>query len=554
MNRAAMKAALLCVAALLMQLLAPGHALCVSAQDLTTRIRIDFSPIRAELKAVGEGWVKLSMPKGAVVSPGDIFTVFSRKGLGSSLETMPAVPSGKIQVTSVSAGSATCSLLERRRELAPGDIAIRYEGLRAVVYRDDSPISPRFTTGRLRALLPYLDWLEPHEAIMPVMEPKSMKALGIDLLFRFKDGKLLVYGPDLQPFKVYEDAECLLPDEEAGPRGQQGLHGMEGQMPAGHGEAADLPAPFLSLAEAEEIGRLEARPIKVSIEDLDGDGSQEIIYLLDDGLYIAPFRAEGSLRKFKTSGFETPYSFSVLPGKGLVALNVLLDGAGLKSALLGYSRHGLRLIQGEMNLWLAFVDTDCDQAVDTLLGQSFDRERFRSDTVFRMRPSDDGVEYQGSMDYPPGFNVNGNVQAIFSAQGGCSMVVSTVQGFLKVYGPSNILEWSSLVPVVRQFEAFGTPDLFMTPVRLGERQLVLYRGHPAGKDAGECWLCALAPKGEEGFVTYYALSPEKGAKRARICGIQILNDRLVIAIVRNESEDEDEPRYVTRLYSFLLTR
>lgn len=520
----------------------PWQAGAATAQDLTTAIRLDFAPVRAEVTAAGPERVVISIPKGAVVRQGDLFSVFSS---GRSSASAATGPSGKIQVEGLTGRSAQCRILEQQREFSAGDAAIRYEGLRAVLYLDEKPIPPRFSTGRLRSLLPYLDWLEPHEAIMPKMEPKSMRALRIDLLFRFKDGDLIIYGPDMEPIKRYARASSLLPpdlDLDQSAQGYQGPSAAEG---------SPARSPFLDLKDAEEIGRLDADPVKVAIADLDGDGGLEILYLLKDGLYISPFRRQGATARFKLDDFMVPYSFSLLPGQGLIALNVLLDGAGLSSSLLRYRDGRLSRIQGDINLWLSFVDTDCDGSADTLLGQAFVRERYRADRQFRIRPLDDGIEYLDAFEAPPGFNVNSNVQVVFPPQVGCSTVFLSVQGFLKVYGPAGTLDWSSLVPVVRQFEYFGTPDILMTPVTVKGSRLILYRGHPAGRDPEACWLCALASEGQGKFATFYALNGQ--VEGSRVCGIQMLKDRLIVAILRDESDHGDEPRYVTRLYSFDLS-
>ncbi len=558
-----------CFVSLLLALLllplpyAIGFSQETSAQEITARIRLDFAPVISTVSQVSGKKILLMLPTGAVVQSGDIFAVYG-KDYGENPEDGTSVI-GLLRIVSVTGHKATGSLIRAAKQVSVGSVAVRSQGLRAALYLRDRPVAPIFSTGHLTEILPYIHWLSPHQAIMPVLDSASMKALGIDLLFRFQDdNSLSVYDSDFNIIRRYMNASALIPPgiNRSGAGKKIMAPGVAGK------EVQPGVRPFIHLSQGRLIGRLPVKVLKVEVADLDGDGADEIIYLLSDRLVVAPFMRSGKAIPYPIADYLDPYNFSLMPGRCGIALNLMLDGAGLASDMLCYENREIRPCSKGINLWLAYHDSDGDGRADQLLGQTFSRNRFAGDDIFLIEaPAGhshhfcrtnfaDSLVYGGTVDFPPGFTVVNSTSLIFEPGRGADLIFVSAQGFLKVFKAAGILEWSSLFSVVTRDDRRGVSDALLTAIPAnevgGNMPMVLYKGRPAGYAHGREWLCALSLQAnkQNGFATYYAMDPEE-LPDGEITGIQVVDHELLISITRKRSKvDESLSGYITELYMF----
>ena len=509
------------------------------ASSLQAALQQDFSPVEATIADVSRDHLVLDTGPSSRISTGDLFSIFqkgrpvylpeSHRILGYERKKI-----GICRISVVREDTSVCNIVSSVSTPENGDLAVRFGEMSAAFFIDAKPVEPELPEGSLKDILPWFKWLEPSAGPSPVPTAESMNALGIDILFQVRGDELKVYGPGMELLRSYKLPPSFVYIDTAGNPTQQG--GMET-------EEGIQGIKLFDFKTARMVGQLDKEALQVQVCDLDGDGRLEIIYLLKDRICIAPYRRTGSVAAFKFENFACVCNFSLMEKSGWLCVNAALGQAGLSSKLLKYQQGTLRLVQDQINLWLAFLDSNCDGIKDTLLGQSYERVRFRGRKVFTLSATDSGIEYIEQADFPGDFNVNSAVQADFG-QEGCSLFYVSFDGFFKVFGRGRHI-WSSLKPVVRDTKCCGPSkaDLINMSGTAGVKAGILFNGIitlPKGRIRDSLMLFSNERKAP---ALYQAEVNLKGS----ICGISADGDRIIMAVVVKTSE---KPGTSTVLYEF----
>ncbi len=527
------------ILALTFILMATSGAKCV-ASTLEERLQQDFSPLEATVTAVSGNQVILDAGSSTHVSIGDLFSIFQKGRPFYLPETHKIIgyerkKSAVCKISSVSDDTSTCTIIYQASPPSKGNLAIRYGELKAAFFIEGKPVAPELPEGSLKDMLPWFKWLEPASGPSPVPNAQSMRALGIDILFQVSGDDLRVFGPGMEKLRSYK-----LPPSFITLNNQNVVQGTRSEKNLEHGiQGIEL----FDFHRAKLIGRLDKPAMQVSICDLDGDGQLEIIYLLHDRICIAPYRHQGNVTSLKFKSYECVCNFSLLERSGWICINAAIDQAGLNSKLLKYEKGNLKLVQDHINLWLSFLDTDCNGQKDTLLGQSYERARFRGKKIFRLMAHDSGIEYLEQADYPGDFNINSAIWADLDHQG-CSLFYVSFDGFFKAFNQGHHI-WSSLKPVVREEKCCGpaTAQLVdLTQTNFGESGIIFNGTISLPRDRLMDSLILFSHKGHA-FALYQAEVNLEG----KICGISIVGTDVIMATL---IEIPKEQKLETALYEF----
>ncbi len=499
-----------------------------SASELKKRLQDDFHPVETFAKDVTGSSAVLNAGASDHVSTGDIFSIFrrgepvyvpgSRTVLGYERKRI-----GLCRVSAVRTNDCNCYIISADIQPRRGDPAVRFGELDAAFFVDGKPVEPELPEGSLRNILPWFKWLEPSARPSPVATPESMKALGIDILFQVQGDMLQVFGPDMERFRSYPlpPSFVFIKKNETSPETQKA-----GSIKTVQGKE------IFDFKSARLVGRLDSEIIQADITDLDGDGRLEIIYLLKDRICIAPYRRKGHLVSLKLGSMATACNFSLMEKSGWLCINAALDQAGLNSKLLKYEHGSLRLVQDQINLWLGFLDTDCDGKRDSLLGQTYERARFRGRKIFRLAATDSGIEYIEKADYPGDFNVNSATSANLEGKG-CFLYYVSFDGFFKVYGNGRHV-WSSLKPVVRDTKCCGPAmaDLVdLSQTRIGEPGILLNGMVSLSRDRTVDTVILFSRDGQNPALYQAGLNP-----KGRICSISLAGHQVIMAVITKNDE------------------
>ncbi len=504
----------------------------VFAMVSVTKLVNDFRPVIAEVKEARAKEFVLDKGIEAGIKEGDIFAIVTkgapvyvpgtRKIMGYQEKLI-----AKCQVSRVGQGSAQCVSYYSVAKADDDLKALRFSKVRAAFFINDRLVSPVFSTYSLKEILPNLDWIEPSSGPMPVVSESSMKAFGIDLIFRLNDHTLQVYGPSMKRLFAYEvsSGEEILADSN--------------HLDTHHVDVAplvDSELLILDFLHAEVVGSLKDKVIQLAVVDLGGDGRQEVVYLTENGLGVAPYRHTGPSSFYKLEDFECPCSFSVY--KDWLVLNVAIENAGLSSKLFKYKNGRLQLVQNEINLWLAFAPVDCYSKQRLFLGQEYEKERFRGQKIFVLRPTLKGIEYEKQAELPNDFNI----QSAFATQtnGGCTLLYVSFDGFFKVFA-KGIHLWTSLFPIVEERKCCGPAGSDFIVVRNG----ILFHGTMPDGSKDACQGIYYFP-----FDRRYAFFRADKNLTGEPVGISLIGSRVILVGVTAK----EKAGWKTRIYKFVLNR
>ena len=494
----------------------------------------DFAPLSASV--AGVSGYSLILDKGKVhgVNAGDLFEVYGKGAPVLDPDDGEIIgyikkPMATIRVTRPEDSESECEVVTARGPLSVGQPAMRYSDMAAAFVARSGLASVYKFRQDLEQAFPDLVWLDPSDVPSDVLDPQSMKTLGIVLLFASEQDGLKVYGPDLallHEYPVFRAKAAVKQEFIAGTFEE--VEQLEYQYYTGNQKFKTYLKSF-DLGNARLVGRLPESAIQVDILDLDGDGELEIVYLLPSGgLYVGRYGSPGELASYRFSGPGRPVGFSAVKTHGWIVLNVLLDGAGMRSMLLSYQNFTLNLIQGEINLWLAFADRDGDGSKESLLGQSFDADVMFGPKVYLMEPGNEGLEYRDRIAGPKNFSVIRSTWSDLNGNGNPEVCTIDYGGRLCVYEMGQLL-WSFSNRVSPQLPEGGFPKWFISADVDGNGlPELLFPGVPGDEStlAGD-WLMLLGWADGE-----YSLKSMMQPVEASICGLAAVQNQLITGIAR----------------------
>jgi hypothetical protein len=493
----------------------------------------DFAPLSASV--AGVSGYSLILDKGKVhgVNAGDLFEVYGRgapvlKPDDGEIIGYIKKPLATIRVTQPEDSKSVCEVVTAQGPLSIGQPVMRYSDM-AAAFVARSDFGSAYELRRdLEQAFSDLIWLDLSDVPSDILDSQSMKTLGIVLLFALEQDGLKIYGPDLALLHEYPvfRANGAERQEYTTDTFAEADH-VEHQHDTGNRKFNTLLKSF-DLGNARLVGRLPETAVQIDILDLNGDGELEIVYLLPSGLYIDHYGSPGELASYRFSGPGRLVGFSAVKTHGWIALNALLDGAGMRSILLSYQDFILNLIEDDINLWLAFIDRDGDGLRESLLGQSFDADVMFGPKVYLMEPGLDGLKYRERVAMPKNFSVIRSGWSDLNGNGLPELCTIDYSGKLCVYEMEQFL-WSFSNRVSPQLPEGGFPKWFISADvdRNGLPEL-LFPGVPGEKStlAGD-WLMLLGWEDGE-----YILKSIMQPVEASICGLVAVQDQLITGIAR----------------------
>lgn len=496
----------------------------------------DFAPRSASV--AGVSGYSLILDKGKVhgVNIGDLFEVYGKGAPVLNPDDGEIIgyikkPLATIRVTQSEDSKSVCEVVTAQGPLSVGQPAMRYSDMAAAfVARSDLGSAHEFRQD-LEHAFPDLIWLGPSDVPSDVLDPQSMKTLGIVLLFASEQDGLKVYGPDLALLHEYPVFRA-----KAAERQKYSTDTFEEVNQVEYQYDTEMPKfkthlKSFDLGNAHLVGRLPESAIQVDILDLNGDNEPEIVYLLPSGLYVGHYGSPGELASYRFCWPGRLVGFSANT-HGWIVLNVLLDGAGMRSMLLSYQDFTFSLIEDEINLWLAFVDRDGDGLKESLLGQSFDVDVIFGSKVYLMEPGYEGLKYRHRIVSPKNFSVIRSSWSDLNGNGLPEICTIDYSGRLCVYEMGQLL-WSSSNRVSPQLPEGGFPKWFISADVDGNGlPELLFPGVPGEKSTliGD-WLMLLGWADGK-----YTLKSMMQPVEASICGLVAVQDQLIIGIARPTQE------------------
>jgi hypothetical protein len=510
----------------------------------------DFAPLSTIVTGVSEYSMILDKGKFHGVNSGDLFEVYGKGAPVLDPDEGEIIgyikkPLATIQVIQSENSKCICEVVNAHGPLSVGQPAIRYSDMAAAFVDRSDPGSERgeFRHDLVQAF-PGLVWLDTSDVPSDVLDAESMKALGIVLLFALEQDSLKVYGPDLDLLHVYPLVRGKGPERQEYSTDIFKKIDYTGlQYGTGNQKFKIHPKSF-DLDNARLVGHLQEGAIQIDILDLDGDNELEIVYLLPSGLYVGRYEGPGELAHYGFAGPGRLVGFSAINTDGWIVLNVLLDGAGLRSILLIYQDFTLSLIQDEINLWLAFVDSDGDGLKESLLGQDFDVDVMFGTKVYLMESSNEGLKYRHRIASPKNFSVIRSSWSDLNGNGLPELCIIDYSGKLCIYEREQLL-WSFSNSVSPHLPEDGFPKWFISTDLDGNGlPELLFPGVPGEESTlvGD-WLMLVG--WEEGR---YVLKSMMQPVEASICGLVVVQDRLITGIARPPQKPDGKGE--SFLYSF----
>ncbi len=535
---------------------------CIAATSLFTEILRDFSPVTGRVMDSGPGSVTLNRGSSDGVVTGDLFQVY-RKGSPVSDKQGAGVigylkrPFALVQVKHAAPHSSRCSVISAGHNIRAGMPVMRYSDMRSVLLTSPGTKMSRSVRQRFYNTLPALEWINPETINSQLDNAAAMKAAGLDLLFYLSTENLKVYGPDHSVIHTYSlSGQALGLSTEGGESHITAVSSSQGE-----GKAAEVrqqgnfqwenldTSSGLDLSAARVAGRLYSAAKQVEIADMDGDGRPEAVYLVSRALYVFPFGTGGELLSYEVNGPGNAVGFYLCPERGWIVLNVLVEGVGLRSALIEYRNNTLFIIQDDINLWLSFNDLDGNGTRETLLGQTFDLHTIWGDKVYNLQISSDGIQYLGQLPVPEDFRTGWAQWGDIDGNGRTDLCIFDRAGRAWLF-EDGLLRWS-------------TPPGLLVHDEHGDTIMHAVVADISGNGRGEMlFASALPERGDELGARQivccirwengrFEVKPLTRPVHAWITGISVFDNSLLLAAVPRP-EDQDEKPSETVMYRVRL--
>ncbi len=429
--------------------------LCFAARgSLPDKLVADFSPLPAHIKEIRENYVILDAGKRSGIKKGDLFEVYTPGQAVIDPSTNAIIgylkkPVAVLQVEKSGKNSSTCSVLSGSAPLNEGLPVMRYSDMSATVVPRDYISSWSAIRHEFERVFPSLVWVDSPSYSKMDSGQGEIKGFGTVLVFSVGRDSIEVFGPEDRLIARYDTPRSW--------REKEAVFFESEEHIAEKSKADSKKDEVLSISkevrESRLIGRLPEPADQLDIIDLDGDGKLEIIYLVDSGVYVSPFRESTSRpASFSLDGPGRIISFSSSQGKGLLAINVLLEGVGMRSVLLRYVDGNLFALQEEINLWLSFLDRDNDGYMESLIGQTFDVDNLAGQTAYLLNPDSDSIEYLDSFRVQPNIFLPSAIWSDVNNNGVKETSTIGLDGLVRIYEGNDLL-WTAPPAVSARVDA-----------------------------------------------------------------------------------------------------
>lgn len=534
----------------------------------------DFSPLEALVISIEGDEVILDKGREDGVHPGDIFTVYRQgkklihpvtKKVVGYLKT----PVAKVEVRHLEGNFSTASVLERKEEIKIGMPATRFSDVKALFLEIVPGVGDQVLP-YLKTKLPDITFVARPNLRFQSLSPSYLAREGFDLVFAADQKNLRVYNRRLEILQIYGLSTLLAalppkpasapstaaPSAKATPPVAPAPPLAPAPAPPAQGAQAQTRYPYTTLSfqrpaapSFRRVGKLREVVIDFEMGDLNGDGREEILYLTPHTLFVTQYRARGAW-KFTYKGFGKVLNFSLGP-RGWVALNIFVEKEGLRSRLLRFSGNGFETVLKDINLILGFFDMDGDGLKETLIGQSYDIQKFFGPLVYVLQPSRGGkLVYQKKIEVPLNFKLLGAAFADLDGDGQREIISQDNAHKVCVYrqkeklwcsnrriggsvyavaAPSgksprayNIAISAEVEPYVIDINGDGRQEVLLVANKSAHRDLI--PGVPA-YEAGEVVVLGYTPMG-------YELLPLTGSFEGPLQGLSVYQGEVFVVLVK----------------------
>ncbi|MFO7970626.1 MAG: hypothetical protein R6U40_02610 [Desulfobacterales bacterium] len=377
----------------------------------------ELGTLEAKVIKASHGRYLINMGTIHGIKKGNLWTVYSTDEqviepvTGKKLGVLPApLAIGKVTGVEKYFSEISVKCFKESCNIKSGITAIRYRDIKTMFY-DVNGFSFRLYE-LIRAMLPSLDWqgyrsIENSADVTQLPEGVVIVA-DKERITIWSGGEILSIYDELTSSRSLPQpppAQSTLPVIET----KEGDHKQETvTTPLG----VMIPGLSTSLKIKNYRAVTSINHIVDSVGILEADGTKRpyFIYLSNKTLYA---RGVGTGEKYQYDykGFGDVVNMS-LESNGLIALNIYVEGEGMESQLLKFTKDGFAVLAKNIDYILEFLDMNGNGVNESLIGQDFDVENFFGSRVFRLSMNDSGrITQQDPIDTPSGFNLLGSIMA-----------------------------------------------------------------------------------------------------------------------------------------------
>ncbi len=499
---------------------APYPAFCAAIPPQLVR---DLSPVYARVMEVEDERLVLWLREDVTIKKGDLFTVYGKGELyrdpqtGVVLGTMRR-PLAVVQALKTREGRVTCRMLSVSGPVKTGLAAVRFSDVNAMVVADSRVPVLSMVARRLLDSLPALSWQQAPSSLGFLAGKSALKGLKTKVLLVLTGQQARLFLSGLKEPRVYP------------------LELVNGTKEGARSKISTNPAavsPLVPRDSAPElIGTLSQEALQVEVSK-GGGGKEWILYLMPQGLYLARYGEKGPPWFYKLPSMGTPAGFSVSDQGDWMVLNVMIGGVGMRSSLFKWGKRGIRLVQGDINLWLGFVDFDGDGVRNELVGQRYEViPGEKEGNAYLLTPTERGVTYDDDLKMPRGAFLPASARVDMDGDGEPELCSIGLDGRFRVF--------------VRGKEVWVAPDSIAIPAPFDG---VLLTPRPVDDDVDGRWELAVAAINSKKEDSYqgisllkfvngrYSLIPLNLFPSGRIVGLAMEGGKIFYAISKEGKAD-----------------
>ena len=409
----------------------------MSGSKIYDEIKKDFTPISALIIGIEDSQIIIDKGRAQGVKPKDIFTVYKRvkkivhpqtkKTLGYLKEII-----GKIEITDVEENFATGKVIYQKESFHVPAPVERFTDLKILIISEkQTPDESLFLI--LKNNLPESMIIFDPNLKLKDLTPQYLLSQQYDMVFVIEEDVIKIFDHNLNLIRYYGN-----------------LSYKKSIKPSTIISTTKVYQPsnnIFSINPPTILGKMKGEVFQAEFTDIDNDNNPEMIYFNSQGLFIVKIKG-GILAQYTPKAGKI-VNFSVGPS-GWIALNIFDENAGMRSEILRYTKEGLVPVVTDINLILNFVDYTAQGIKDTLIGQTFDPEKFFGDKVYILKRENNQLIYVAQVKVPPDYKNIGSAFVDLDRDGNPEIINYLSDGRLAIYKNSNMV-WASPYPVIKHF-------------------------------------------------------------------------------------------------------